>query len=192
MPHIICRFNIVSIASTYFLLLLCCHEVYLLLSRRQHSVAIDRHQPISHTTGNIQLPTHRYSSTLPISAMSIMSPISVSCLRCTDLGFECLHHHAESLCCSKLVCNECDAAGLDSCVFPPSIRYHEKSKAACSSCSERHRKCIFLDDNDSKCTRCSKRGLNCGFEISGKQYVFRQYVYYLLIIYITSNNYYSY
>ena len=44
----------------------------------------------------------------PISHLTAMSPITVSCIRCTDLGHECVHHHAEFLCRSKVVCNECE------------------------------------------------------------------------------------
>jgi hypothetical protein len=88
----------------------------------------------------------------PISHLSIhltaMSPLTVSCIRCNDLGHECVLHHAVFLCRLKVVCNECEAAGLDRCLFPPSIRLHRRSKSACSSCMDRHQKCIFLDKND--------------------------------------------
>ena len=161
--------------STYcfvlVLLLLCCRKSVLLFSP-QWKQGCHQHQ---HTTilllfivvlTPIPVPSSPLAplpsiSLLPDTATTAMSPITVSCLRCTDLGYVCVHHRGQ-------LCNQCDAAGLDSCVFPPSIRHHQRSKAACTSCIHRRRRCTFYDDNNTECTHCIRRGLPCVFELNGE------------------------
>ena len=166
--------------STYcfvlVLLLLPCHKSVLLFSPQwiqgchitpahNHTIAIYRHTPIPVPSSRprpspLYLPTTRYPSSLtPIT--TAMSPITVSCLRCTVLGHVCVHHRGQ-------LCNQCDAAGLDSCVFPPSIRHFQRSKAGCTSCINRHRRCTFFDDNNTECKHCIRRGLPCVFELKGE------------------------
>ena len=117
--------------------------------------------PSSHPhPSSLYLPTTRYPSSLtPIT--TAMSPITVSCLCCSDLGHVCVHHWGQ-------LCNQCDAAGHDSCGFPPSIRHHQRSKAARTSCIHRHCRCTFFDDNNTECMHCIRRGLPCVFELKGE------------------------
>lgn len=115
------------------------------------------------------------------SHIKTMNPISVSCLRCTDICRECVLPQLGVPRCPAL-CFECEAAGFDKCLFPPSIRLHDQiSKTACLSCTEHHHKCIFLDANDPLCTRCHKRGLPCVFELKGKYYIL-DCLYYILFV----------
>ena len=97
-------------------------------------------------------------------------PTTISCLRCTDLGRECCVRRSitDIICRSTYLCIECDAAGIDTCVFPPSLRHLRRIKSACSSCMHVHHKCIFVDDHDTQCIRCTKRGLLCVFELNGR------------------------
>jgi len=114
-----------------------------------------------HRPSPLYLPT-RHQITSPLTHINTaMSPLTISCLRCTDLGHVCVHHRGQ-------LCNQCDAAGLDSCVFPPSIRHHQRSKAARTSCIHRHCRCTFFDDNNTECMHCIRRGLPCVFELKGE------------------------
>ena len=104
-----------------------------------------------------------------ISSQRMTPPTTISCLRCTDLGRECCVRRrlTDIVCRSTYLCIECDAAGIDSCVFPPSLRHLRRIKSACSLCMHVHHKCIFVDDLDTQCIRCTKRGPLCVFELNG-------------------------
>ena len=96
---------------------------------------------------------------------------TISCLQCTDLGHECYVRRrvTDIVCLSTYLCIECEAAGIDTCVFPPSLRLLRRIKSACTSCMHVHRKCIFVDDHDMQCCiRCNNRGLLCVFELNGR------------------------
>ena len=123
-------------------------------------------------------PSHHYYHSPQSSSSSYLHryppqtmtpPTTITCLRCTDLCRECCVHRSVSniVCRSTYLCIECEAAGIDTCVFPPSLRHLQRIKSACSSCMHVHHKCIFVDDDDTQCIRCNKRGLLCVFKLNG-------------------------
>ena len=64
---------------------------------------------------------------------------SIKCLRCSDCDLQCSVPHEDSIGMlgrSKFLCNHCDAAGLNCCIFPPSIRFADRSNSTCISCRQ--------------------------------------------------------
>ena len=57
------------------------------------------------------------------SNMPPPSILSISCLRCASFGLQCcVIDFTSPFPCPKSICNQCNVAGLDQCIFPPSIR----------------------------------------------------------------------
>ena len=57
------------------------------------------------------------------SNMPPPSILSISCLRCASFGLQCcVIDFTSPFPCPKSICNQCDVAGLDQCIFPPSVR----------------------------------------------------------------------
>ena len=111
---------------------------------------------------------------LPPYRLIIMAPhpISpISCLRCTSFGIQCCVVDVPSASpCPKHLCNQCYAAGMVQCIFPPSIRLIDNtpSNSKCISCSTVKSKCIFTNANDGQCVRCSKLCIPCCMKLKGK------------------------
>ena len=107
---------------------------------------------------------------------------SIKCLRCSEYDLQCtIAKDCSALRGqSKCLCNHCDAAGLISCVFPPSIRLvNPRCNSACTSCRQLHRVCRFDKESDAQCTYCCKRRIPCVFKINCK--LLLVYYYYVLI-----------
>ena len=130
-----------------------------------------RHPP---PTTNITLHHHHHQRMTPPTT-------TISCLQCTDLGHECYVRRrvTDIVCLSTYLCIECEAAGIDTCVFPPSLRHLRRIKSACSSCMHVHQKCIFVDDGDTQCIRCNQRGLLCVFELNGMLLEYYHFIFVL-------------
>lgn len=115
------------------------------------------------------LPPQFHPTQPPLSHCTTM-PDPISCLRCTNYCLQCSGATSAPVPGrSKNLCQQCDSAGLDCCLFPPGIRLiNPRTNVRCYSCAEHHMKCIFLNATDSQCTRCSKQHLTCCFKLSGK------------------------
>ena len=114
-----------------------------------------RHPPVSSTPPPLSPPIIMMSSTY------------FSCLRCTDLHLQC--HRTDIFPRSNVLCNECEVAGLDMCLFPAAVRLLDhRFNSTCLSCRKHHQKCIFMDVNDTQCIRCSKNNIDCQFTMNGK------------------------
>ena len=115
------------------------------------------------------LPPQFHPTQPPLSHCCTM-PDPISCLRCTNYCLQCSGATSAPVPGrSKNICQQCDSAGLDCCLFPPGIRLiNPRTSVRCYSCAEHHMKCIFLNATDSQCTRCSKQHLTCCFKLSGK------------------------
>jgi hypothetical protein len=117
----------------------------------------------THPTASFPMMASTSIHTPPVST----TPPNVSCIRCTDVHLQC--KHAEIFPRSKFLCNECDAAGLDSCFFPSSVcLLDHRCNSTCSSCNKHHQKCIFMDVTDTQCIHCSKKNIPCVFKMNGK------------------------
>ena len=96
---------------------------------------------------------------------------SIPCLRCASFELQCCVIDPSSPSHSpKFICNQCDVAGLDQCIFPPSIRLaiNTRSNTKCMSCSQIKSKCVFLNESDEQCARCRKLHIPCVFKLNGK------------------------
>ena len=127
------------------------------------------------------LPPQFHPTQPPLSHCCTM-PDPISCLRCTNYCLQCSGATSAPVPGrSKNICQQCDSAGLDCCLFPPGIRLiNPRTSVRCYSCAEHHMKCIFLNATDSQCTRCSKQHLTCCFKLSGKYMM----IYYFIFIYL--------
>ena len=126
------------------------------------------------TTFNILITTILIIIIITPYCLIIMAPhpISpISCLRCTSFGIQCCIVDVPSPSpYPKHLCNQCYAAGMDQCIFLPSIRLIDNtpSNSKCISCSAVKSKCIFTNANDGQCVRCSKLCIPCCMKLKGK------------------------
>ena len=122
------------------------------------------------------LNTRLHESRISIEAVlsRTMTPLptsSIPCLRCASFDLQCCVIDSSSPSPRpKFICNQCDVAVLDQCIFPPSIRLelNNRSNTKCVSCSEIKSKCVFLNETDEQCARCSKLLIPCVFKLNGK------------------------
>lgn len=124
------------------------------------------------------------SSIVQYFIIMVPPPISpISCFRCASFGLQCcvLDSPLPSAC-PKFLCNQCYAAGLDQCIFPPSTRLIDNisCNSKCISCSAVKSKCIFVNPTDDQCVRCSKLHIPCGLKLNGK-FIRRVFIYHVNI-----------
>ena len=99
--------------------------------------------------------------------------IDIKCLGCSEYDLQCTIPNKDIFGSggrSKFLCNHCNAAGLNCCLFAPSIirLVNHHSNSACISCRQHHRPCVFDNAEDDLCTYCSKRHISCLFKLNGK------------------------
>lgn len=107
------------------------------------------------------IPNHLPASPLP----------TTKCIRCTTYGLQCSVEYATMACGCKFLCHQCEAAGLDQCLFLPSVHLLSpmpKCNIACIHYRALHWRCIFQNEIDLKCTRCTKGTIPCVFKLNGE------------------------
>ena len=126
-------------------------------------------------------PPSLCTTLVPITAPLMFSPSqSIVCLRCTTLCLQCTVEPASLQ--MKALCNQCSAAGIDHCCFPPATRdILPRGNSRCISCMTNNSKCVFLDKFDIQCIRCTKQHLECVFTLNG-EYCFVNIILYSITI----------